>query len=75
MVITASVLGPLLRSHDSRTIKLAVEAIWPVLAQHRGNLLRVAAATGIAHRTLVRWLKCIEFKLAVIEARGLANIA
>lgn len=75
MLLTAPILGPLLRSDDPATIRIAIDALEPVLLKHDGNLLQIAKATGIAHRTLARWLEVPEFRRAVAQARRIASVA
>lgn len=53
----AACLTHALRSGDDAFRALAVARLEALFAQHGGNLLRAAKASGISHRTLCRWVE------------------
>lgn len=46
-----------LRSGDDEMRSLAVRRIERLFRDHAGNLLQIAKASGISHRTLCRWVE------------------
>jgi hypothetical protein len=46
-----------MRSGDAELRGMALRRIEALFAEHDGNLLRAARASGISHRTLCRWVE------------------
>ena len=70
----AVILGAQLRSGNDAMIKQAIEHLRLMVDDTDGNLLELSRKSGIAHRTLCRWLEdSLEFAFLVNKTRATAK--